>query len=139
MCCNCKTIVDKIFHLEGCRESQSEVSEIEVENHTPSREKDPCRHCEALFDSHSSAATAEEPTKNSSDDPRHKLLLSLSCAHKTGKGNEAITASLSTLLDQDCGPETQEDEVALRLMCALLHEPPIKSHAKIWKENHFPR
>lgn len=82
---------------------------------------------------------AEEPNKNSSNDPRHKLLLSLSCAHKTGKGNEAITASLSTLLDQDCGPETEEDEVALHLMFALLHEPLIKSHAKIWKQNHFPR
>ena len=117
------------------------VSEIEVEGHEPSQEKDPCRYFERLFEEDNlPQATKDkdgEDQLEADDDPRHKLLLSLSYAHITE--GYSVPKSLDVLLDREYGPETHQDELKLRLMFGLLHGPLLRSHAAIWKETSFPR
>ena len=133
--------VDSIYYVERCREGDKMVSKIEVEGHEPSREKDPCRYFERLFEE----ANLPQATKDkdgedqleADDNPRHTWLLSLSYAHITE--GYSVPKSLDVLLDREYGPETHQDELKLRLMFGLLHQALLRSHAAIWKETSFPR
>lgn len=134
VCSYCKETSNKNVQWEAINyypsHDQSAAERIDVTSHTFDLQKDPCRYYASLFDD----------ARNMHHNGKEKFILSLSYPD-TAKATEGqiLPKSITTVLDENCGPETAEDEQNLSMIFALLHTPIMVQHKNLYGKKVFPR